>query len=331
MTQVSYGFDYEFVGPETRNTKALPPVDAHGPEEPEYQFRFFATGPKPGTESTSLDQSTADVKVRLSATPEPVALAESLSLENARFVHPNRPETYYFTSALPDATIEELRSQYSQAAVSAADILDRAQSTKWPGTSLPWRTIQVELLNKPPKPPSVSHSSTNANQASARHKTEQSRTRPSKKRRILLRRRLALRSSLAAKTKASTEETEQEKRTRRNREKKVKRKEREKRKKLVAEEPRIEGEVKDASEVLTTEIEAQEGTEPDNNLALNTMAEGDHKSIPLAHSGPKQPPTQVPTRRTPTSRAPTAAAPDTEILQAKSKTPKSAYPTRLPP
>ena len=57
------------------------------------------------------------------------------------------------------------------------------------------------------------------------------RTKPSKKRRILLRQHLARRKELAAKQ-VDVEAAEREKRTRRNREKKVKRKAREKRKKL---------------------------------------------------------------------------------------------------
>ena len=226
-----YGFEYDFITPDSPHVKATLPASEPSPldrtkepEEPSYQFRLFASGQKSKDQPGQPVHSTTDIRVRLSATPEPAELAEALSLDKAQFVRPNRPELYYFTSAVSMETAEALKAQYEDAATSTADVLSRARSTEWPGTALPRRVIGVELLNKPPNSkaqlPNISI------QGDGR-----ARSRPSKKRRILFRCRLALREELAAQSKVA-EKTEREKRTRRNREKKVKKKEREKRRKV---------------------------------------------------------------------------------------------------
>jgi hypothetical protein len=228
LDAVSYGFDYDFVAPK------YPPVqpvrqssEGHPDEdvEPEYQFRLFTSKPTSEPNPDQADTNAAEPRIKLSATPEPAALTEALSLENAHFVRPHRPEAYYFTSKLPEETLHELKSQYQTAAVSTLDLISRAH-VLWPGASLPWRIVNVKLLNKP------SHANTSV-PISRPTTSSGKRLRPSKKRRILVRRRLALREERAAQAKV-VQETEQEKRTRRNREKKVKKKERDKRKKLEA-------------------------------------------------------------------------------------------------
>ncbi|KIW62981.1 hypothetical protein PV04_09865 [Phialophora macrospora] len=239
--ELSYGFEYDFVAPKLSDARPSHPISEPRPledaEEPEYQFRLFAPGLKSRAQHDQPEPATGDAIVRLSATPEPAALDDALSLDKAHFIRPNRPETYYFTAALPDETLQQLKAEYAAVAVSASDVFSRAESTKWPGTALPWRLIRVQLLNAASKSKEQRQSG-NFDSAVARHNNSaqqkaRARTRPSKKRRILVRRRVALRNELAAQAKV-TEETEREKRTRRNREKKVKKKEREKRKKTEA-------------------------------------------------------------------------------------------------
>ncbi|KAJ9605367.1 hypothetical protein H2200_010024 [Cladophialophora chaetospira] len=338
--EVSYGFEYEYVAPKSVGLNAttadeapsLQPADEA--DEPEYQFRLFAPGPKGRAHRNEPESATTDVKIRLSATPEPTELAESLSLDKAHFVRPNRPDEYYFTSALPEETIGALRSQYADAATSTSDILLRAQSTKWPGTALPWRMIKVKLFNKPSNPKAPNQTTP------AKDKTN-ARSRPSKKRRILYRRRLALRSELTAQSKVA-EETEREKRTRRNREKKVKKKEREKRKKLGAD----GGEDGDNAKVVMPSKEremrtrgvtgTQTETEPVNTSApsglVKTNANNADKpgSSGTSRATAERPQEMPPARRAPTSRAPTAAktaAPAAKTL-AKPRAPTSAHPTK---
>ncbi|KIW41232.1 uncharacterized protein PV06_06806 [Exophiala oligosperma] len=265
-----YGFEYDFITPKSveREEKVLDQGqtldqvehdddDHHAKgeeEEPiEYQFRLFTTTSsfsattntntntkQPLTTQRALQQRRPKSTVRLSVTPPPEDFIEStLSLENAGFVRPNRPDGYYFTSSRPTATIETSRSQYSQTALSDSDVLARAGSTKWPGTTLPWRCVHVTLVassdpkKKKEKSLQISHDPNGPSSAAVTITDRRSRLprpRPSKKRRILNRRRLALRAELALQSQ-KTEELERQKRTLRNREKKVKRKEREKLKK----------------------------------------------------------------------------------------------------
>jgi hypothetical protein len=229
-----YGFEYDFITAESCAPEVAQ-VSLGTDASEEYQFRLFTSAPKP-TIASQPDTSVTKPTIRLSPTPPPTALAESLSLDKAQFVRPNRPDHYYFTSAIPQETINALKAQYAAVAVSSSDVLVRAQSTNWPGAALPWRLIHVEFVNRV-KPPSSTNKrilSSSVAQDVVHAGSRLGRKRPSKKRRISLRRRIALRAEMAAQASA-TQETEQEKRTRRNREKKVKRKEREKRKKLESE------------------------------------------------------------------------------------------------
>ncbi|KIX98413.1 uncharacterized protein Z520_05714 [Fonsecaea multimorphosa CBS 102226] len=348
----SYGFEYDFVAPNPPSRKptllapgkSQPDVNPQDEEEDqEFQFRLFTSNSRSIDRPSQPDAPTADARIRLSRTPEPAALADSLSLEKAHFLRPNRPDSYYFTSALPGETIEALRSQYADVALSTADVLARAKSTKWPGSALPWRLIHVELLGKGRRRGArrledVAQSAASSAVSTIDTSTQRSKPspkRPSKKRRILLRRRLALRQELAAQATA-TEETEREKRTRRNREKKVKRKEREKRKKLEEAPEGEEGKpagggVGDEEEqkVIPTE-ERNLATEGDVRAAHSGQEGGmrsDHKDsaakapdlattakdAAAAAAAAAVLPTNMstssaPTRRAPTSRAPTTAA-----------------------
>lgn len=319
---VNYGFEYDFVtsGPAMSEIRRSPQIDASGEaEEPEYQFRLFTSAPKSTPQVSHPATSTANTRIRLSPTPEPAALADALSLDKAHFLRPNRPQAYYFTSALPEKTVQGLKSQYNDIAVSTSDILSQAKSTKWPGTSLPWRLAHVELVKPVAKPNSLNQN-TEASLGFGDPSLRGRSKKPSKKRRILLRRRLALRQTRGAQAKAA-EETEREKRTRRNREKKVKKKEREKRKKLGTEregdgagEAAIDGDI-DESARKQVRREVERSTLPIKNdpekvnettisvsnssLVANTVADAVVAPPILEATSTSRPP---PTRRAPTAR-----------------------------
>jgi hypothetical protein len=288
---------------------------------------------KSSAEHDQPEPATGDATIRLSATPEPVALDDALSLDKAHFLRPNRPETYYFTAALPEETVQRLKAEYAAVAMSTTDVVSRAESTRWPGTVLPWRLIRVQLLNKASRS-TGQHQSGQVDSTAAQHNnsTQQkarARSRPSKKRRILVRRRLALRSELAAQAKV-TEETEKEKRTRRNREKKVKKKEREKRKKTEAngmepEEGRAES--RDPTAEPPTVVPVKGYTNPTETAPPKTGEPASSGASSTAAADVRRAPLFPPTRRAPTSRAPTAAAATTPTQTAKAvSTPR--HPTR---
>ncbi|KAK4948674.1 hypothetical protein LTR10_012678 [Elasticomyces elasticus] len=326
--KVDYGFEYDFITPGAQSAQPSQTEAAHEPsnednnEDQEFDFRLFTTAPKHPSQP-----------IRLSATPPPTDPTKAPSLEEANFIRPHRPDSYYFTSALPAEFTQTLKSQYATVALSTADMLSLAMSTKWPGTSLPWRCIHVQLTK--PINPSQGRDHKSATKPFD-STTDSRRTRPSKKRRILLRKRLALRANLAAQA-GHDEEAEREKRTRRNREKKVKRKEREKRKKLESEDqPQSTGtksqvianededhsmtDDKDVgvqnasvkSATVTATIDELPGTstakegQPSEAVSEATSADRPPKVTPAA-----APPTArraAPTSRAPTSRAPTARA-----------------------
>ncbi|KIV93171.1 hypothetical protein PV10_04408 [Exophiala mesophila] len=264
--EIDYGFEYDFITPPTTLSSRDPaksnnqtenplastiPEQSPDPKDPQhededgettYQFRLFSAHPSSGLSKSTADAATpvaaaaSKDTIRLSATPPPSAdnlnLIDNISLHKTQFLRPRRPDSYYFTSALPTSTLSRLSSQYSETALSTTDILTRAKSTKWPGTSLPWRVIHVKLA-QPTKTPTPTTTSRSSTQPSSSSRPQRINPRPSKKRRLVLRRRSAAQADLVEKAKAA-DEAEREKRTRRNREKKVKRKEREKRKKQDA-------------------------------------------------------------------------------------------------
>lgn len=351
MTVPDYGFEYEFISPDVDQAegKARPlapapkdkeiaeDVDQDQEEEQEYQFRLFtsaATQPKA--------QSPTFIKpiIRLSRSPSPVVgLDRALSLDKAHFIRPNRPDTYYFTAALPAETVHSLRSQYAQVAVSTSDVISRAKATSWPGTTLPWRVIHVQLANRSSSARDrhvVEAIVKTTHESSSSKSNSKPKAKSSKKRRIVLRRRLAKSAELAAQA-VEAELTEKEKRTRRNREKKVKRKEREKKKKLLdgtgaAQE---DGGLRDheakgsnpAGEEHKGTVEAVLADRTDESRATEAVREGksrqeqDEEKRPLRAPSAEQEPTPTPTAVRTTS-APTRRAPTS-----KSRVPTSARPS----
>ncbi|KIV83455.1 hypothetical protein PV11_05478 [Exophiala sideris] len=327
-SKVDYGFEYDFITPDAKSAQPTETEAAHEPsnednnEEQEFDFRLFTTAPKHPSQP-----------IRLSATPPPTDPTETPTLDQANFIRPNRPDSYYFTSALAPESTQTLKSQYATAALSTTDVLSLATSTKWPGTALPWRCIHVKLT-KPTNPSQGRDRKSVTQQLDS--STDSRRSRPSKKRRILLRKRLALRANLAAQA-GHDEEAEREKRTRRNREKKVKRKEREKRKKLESEDQPQSTETK--AQALVNEDEDHSMSDEkdvtvqdasfDTAIVTATVDDLPHtstaKEVQPTEAVPKEtsaerapkvtpaaiPPTArraAPTSRAPTSRAPTARA-----------------------
>ncbi|KAI1609719.1 hypothetical protein EDD36DRAFT_467783 [Exophiala viscosa] len=334
-SKIDYGFEYDFISPDQKPAQPSQANITHEPsnddnaDEQEFDFRLFTTA------ATQPSQA-----IRLSATPPPADPTEVPSLDEANFLRPNRPDNYYFTSALPPNSIGALKSQYATVALSTTDVLSLATLTNWPGTAIPWRCIHVKLT----KPTKLSQGHDRKTVTKQLHSTTDSRRgRPSKKRRILFRKRLALRANLAAQAEHD-EEAEREKRTRRNREKKVKRKEREKRKKLESEdqpesigtETRAQGRLdKDEDHsMIDKNVESQGAGTPSAAATINATTTAEQLRPPsamkgaqpnkgsllkasIADSAPEAvthstPPTArraAPTSRAPTSRAPTSRAP----------------------
>lgn len=250
LHNINYGFEYDFInrqlGQQTTKPTRQDGADSETKAQETYEFRLFsnssrsskqtAAGVLPrihrsssGDESESKDTTTdhhdtqhADpgkltISVRLSPTP-PLGQTWPAATDEGAFLPPrHRPESCYFTAALPPSTQQALKSQYASSALSGQAILLKSLTTQWPGAHVPWRVIHIPLSSSS----SVRNSRPNPTVPS----TSKSKSKPSKKRRIILRRRSA--------TAASATLQDREKRRQRNREKKIKRREREKRKKLA--------------------------------------------------------------------------------------------------
>ncbi|EXJ93092.1 hypothetical protein A1O3_01648 [Capronia epimyces CBS 606.96] len=295
----NYGFDYDFISHEVQVEAGLPEASNHaengeGDQEQEYQFRLFTAATSRPKAQTSQLQSPTSLRptIRLSRSPSPSALDRAPGLDTAHFVRPYRPQTYYFTSALPQETIQTLRSQYVEVAVSTSEVLSRAKSASWPGSTLPWRVIHVELSNSPPSADQTAQSRSSAFVKAHDASSSRSKSKPSKKRRIVLRRRLVKHNELVAEA-MDAEMAEREKRTRRNREKKVKRKEREKRKKLLEGQPQADDGLHNVPKGSNQGEEMHEGKE---DAEMTDVQTGQSPSV-----APKR---QAPTAK---GRAPTSA------------------------
>lgn len=192
--------------------------DAQGNEQ-EYEFRLFSTN---ADSSHEANHNPTVHKILLEDEN-----AEELWNTEGRFLHP-RPRSYYFH----DASNEDLKRQFAIAALSGDDVLSMKRSRHW-GLEVPWRVKVLKV-----------HTST---KLITGHKLEvqvaedeadrKSKTKPNKKRRIILRERARVKAAKEEerrKLDTEKEEREREKRTRRNREKKVKRKLKEKAKKAEA-------------------------------------------------------------------------------------------------
>ncbi|KAH7378131.1 hypothetical protein BKA64DRAFT_766960 [Cadophora sp. MPI-SDFR-AT-0126] len=224
-------------------------------EEQEYDFLLFRPPP---TTSTSHQTQLQPQKIILSTTDE-------LS-GTGRILRP-RPREFYIS---PKAAGDR-KAQLESVAVTGDDILAERGRRHW-GLEVPWRvrvlrpdgTLLISKgryiagetkpspnshgtgpssqgptldLNIPLIPPLSSNPNSSIHSSSP-HSKSKIKTKPNKKRRIILREKKRKREAAEAarkKDRESKEEAEREKRTRRNREKKVKRRLKEKAKKLEGE------------------------------------------------------------------------------------------------
>ena len=233
---VDYGFEYDFISPTTAPNDTSHDTPAE-PEDESYEFRLFAPASKKASSAPERGKEppTTDItapKITLLRSPSPSAIP---TISEGRLLRP-RPESHYFAT-----TTATSRDQYSTTAVSTTNIFALSQ-TPWRGTSLPWRVIHLPS-NTTPRP-----STTQTGTPQATNPTKSStRSKPNKKRRIILRRRLAARTAASTKSKAvpkpvvrnetgeiiSLDPAEREKRSARNKEKKLKRRQRERERKAA--------------------------------------------------------------------------------------------------
>ncbi|KAK4157650.1 hypothetical protein C8A00DRAFT_29496 [Chaetomidium leptoderma] len=194
--------------PAPANTnEALPEEDGEGQNdgEAEFEFRLFSS-------------STAAPKVVL-ASEENEAPYHGPALSQ-------RPVSYYIRGELSPQERETIQS----AAVTAQDIVAWAGQRAW-GLEVPWRVTKITVTMG-------GRGSVDGGQRPLESTTgKKSRTKPNKKRRIMLRKRDQAEKEAAAaseKQKTDKEEHLKEKKKRLNREKKLKRRQKEKEKKLAA-------------------------------------------------------------------------------------------------
>lgn len=230
----NYGFEYDFVELKSNITDPAIPIDSAEISDQAFQFNLFrpSTKSKPSTEEgTNTTDTDVKHKERSGSTiepalisirsPSPAADPES----NTIFYKDPRPDSYYLTSRLPTSKLQELRESYKAAAVSVSE-LQRLKQRPWPGTSLPWRVMQLPahrkqiFVHRPTQKDQLSLLTTPA--AGNTELTRVHRARPSKRKRDLLRDRAAKRQKIIDESKTK-EEHEREKKARKNREQKLKR------------------------------------------------------------------------------------------------------------
>ena len=231
----SYGFEYDFITQQTIEPSAnVQTPDIQAEAEEAFQFNLFKPASKPPIPTTNdtnqiLEPQPALISLR-SPSPQPT---------NIHFPT-DRPPSYYFTASLSPATLSRLRARYAECAITPATLQARA-STPWPGTHLPWRIISLPAYAKQV----VVHDPGTSAGSSLKPVLEpenRKRTRPSKKRRDLLKVKAERRVRVIDETK-SKEEHEREKRSKKNRERKLKRraKERKEREEARAKGGDVEG------------------------------------------------------------------------------------------
>jgi hypothetical protein len=250
----AYGFEYDFIDVKsfTPNsslaTHAKHSDDAHKcPKEekrPEQKFEFNLFAPSTDNEA----KATQHAKISLRASPSP-----GDALSEGRFIKPNRSDTYYFTSSLSQSELRELRSQYLTSAVTSNEISRRSKAA-WPGMKMEWRIIAPKsvivrrkrassedtdlpadtngISRIDPKIEIHNNSSSEKLLPPVPVSTVGRRTKPSKKRRILLRKRIARQTKL---TGEANDQAIREKKSAMNRKNKLRRREKEREKKNLAE------------------------------------------------------------------------------------------------
>lgn len=194
---------------------------------------------------------TQKLKIRLrSPTPDGDA-----PLEDGRFVVPFRGWEYYFTrpelmnvSARDPARLEteetNRRKEFEDIAVTGGEVLKWAQTANYPGCHLPWRVMHLNpKRHRVPKsllqqdhqqgrrPPGTEDKKMMFLGVTA--EGEKKKSKPGKKRRIILRTRAAAVAATATAAAATADMTEAEKRNKKNREKKIRKRQRERERKAA--------------------------------------------------------------------------------------------------
>ena len=213
----NYGFDYDFITPV--NLPSAPAQqdatkDDASKEEESFTFRLF-TSTAPSTLHIQPDEPEVDAP-----------------LSEGRFLRASRPDSYYFTSALDQSFMQKHRHQIALSATSHDELLKRANCS-WPGTQLPWRVTHLPSATTATIAKSAGPTRSFTVLSTDRPARSPKRSKPNKKRRIILRQRLTARR-LNMQSTEEREKAEREKRNVRNREKKIKRRERDRKKKADA-------------------------------------------------------------------------------------------------
>ncbi|KAJ9657433.1 hypothetical protein H2198_004308 [Neophaeococcomyces mojaviensis] len=233
----NYGFEYDFID---RATSEAQPVLEQEPEPAEetFQFNLFlapADRPAPTATASSATETEpksgpALISIR---SPSPAPLNDISASNFAQ----QRPDSYYLTSSLPVSTQQRLQESYTSSAVSADTILALSRKA-WPGTSLPWRVINLPcnprqiIVHKVRHQPGSNTSDIQQPRVTTTDINNKinRRPRPSKKRRLMIRAKVQKRRALIDESKTK-EEHEKEKKNKKNRDRKVKRRAKERREK----------------------------------------------------------------------------------------------------
>lgn len=249
----NYGFEYDFVAPELitsttiSNSKTQQETDVVNSEPEIYSFNLFAPthAPKQTAATTNTSQSTAPNQDH-STSAQPIKISirsPSPALEvdptDPGSITTQRPDSYYFTSALAPSTLQSLKLSYLASAMPHST-LKKFSESPWPGTSVPHRVITLPshskqiVIHRPSKNTSSATTTLTTKsipphpESTATHTHR--RARPSKKRRDLAKLKADRRRILIDETKTK-EEHEREKKNKKNRERKLKRRAKERREK----------------------------------------------------------------------------------------------------
>jgi len=209
--------------PDLTTLQEFAPEDAkgsianEGDEQPEFEFRLFASSKGPAT------------KVVLTTAQD------DLIANSAGTVVSERPLSCYLRG---DLSAEE-RERFLLAAVSGSEVIKRSKE-RAPGLELPWKLTRISMSAAEIKPLLEAEKARLTGAAERLKDLEGRRKRPGKKGRVVLRKREKVtkeKEAADAKLKMTKEEHLKEKKKRLNREKKLKRRVKEKEKKRGAQDP----------------------------------------------------------------------------------------------
>ena len=186
----------ELFGPLPPLSPGLPSDADHRVEdEHEFEFRMFSGG------------------------AHKIVLCEDEGMGDGAFVNLRDPRIF----AVPRA-VGQRKAEFDQTAMSGEDVLDGAKRRAW-GLEVPWRVKVLKIIGSP------TSQIMNITVKMVQENTSGRRTKPNKKRRIILRENAKKAEELARRTKLeeqNKEEADKEKRSRKNREKKLKKRAKEK-------------------------------------------------------------------------------------------------------